>query len=375
MNVPLLNLRRQYDRLKPDIRRVLDRVMEHQKWILGPEVKELERRVAERIGVSDAVGVASGTDALLLSLRALARIRKGGDFFTAADEIITTPFTFVATGEVILHAGATPVFADVDPGTYNLDPSAVRKAVTKKTVGVIAVHLYGQACDMDPIVELCREKDLFIVEDAAQAFGASYRGNPLGSFGHAGAFSFFPSKNLGGFGDGGMITTNDPVLAGEMHILRKHGGRDKYLAERLGYNSRLDTIQAAFLLAKLDYVDEWNELRKTVARRYGTEIRHPDVIHPEVISDAEHVYHQYTIRVAGGKRDLLKEHLNELGIASAVYYPVLLNRLSLFDGRSREASGLKAAEQVSAEVLSLPMDPLMTNEEIKTVVEGVNRFS
>jgi dTDP-4-amino-4,6-dideoxygalactose transaminase len=369
--IPMLDLKREYEYMKADVDRAIGEALTHQAWIMGPEVKKLEERVAAYVGTKFAVGCASGTDALVLALRALALKRTGKEYFTPADEVITTPFTFTATGDAIVRAGATPVFVDIDPRTFNIDPDRLREAVTGRTVGVIPVHLYGQACAMDEILDTASKAGLFVVEDVAQAFGAEHRGSKCGAIGDAGAFSFFPSKNLGGFGDGGMVTTNDAELAAMCDMLRKHGGKDKYNVDLLGYNSRLDTLQAAVLLAKLNHIDTFNGRRKKIASRYSLELAPvPGLVAPNPPQNGEHVFHQYTIRTAN--RNRLATVLKERGVASMVYYPVPLHRMKVFAGRSRVAGSVDECEKAAAEVLSLPIEPLLTPQEMSAVVEAVS---
>jgi len=369
----MLDLKREYCYLKADIDQAIERVLEQQNWILGPEVKELEKRVADYIGTRFAVGVASGTDALVLALRALVLKLRGREYFTPEDEIITTSFTFTATGDAIIRAGATPVFVDITPATYNIAPEQVVQAITERTVGIVPVHLYGQACALDRLTEIATEHRLFIVEDVAQAFGATFLGRRCGAWGTAAAFSFFPSKNLGGFGDGGMVTTNDEALAHYVDVLRRHGGRDKYNVDLLGYNSRLDTIQAAVLLTKLNYVEEFNRRRKAIAQRYSTELAQVAGIVPPVAVNGEHVFHQYTIRCPN--RDSLKKGLAQRGIASMVYYPVPLHKMTVFRGRCRIGGSLAHAERAANEVLSLPIAPLLLPAEQEQVIEAVREVA
>jgi len=368
----MLDLKREYAHLKPDIDRAIARALEKQTWIMGPEVKELEQRVADYCSSQFALGCASGTDALVLALRALALKRTGKEYFQPGDEIITTPFTFTATGDAIIRAGATPVFSDIDPATFNLSPARVREAITDRTVGVVPVHLYGQSCAMDELLETASERGLFVVEDVAQAFGAEWQGKKCGTMGDAGAFSFFPSKNLGGFGDGGMVVTDDPDLARYVDVLRKHGGKDKYNVDLLGYNSRLDTLQAAVLLAKLDYIDSFNGRRKRVAAQYSERLTGLDGISvPPAPRNGEHVFHQYTLR--SSRRDELAQALSSAGVQTMVYYPVPLHRMKVFEGRCRVAGSLAQAERAAREVLSLPIEPLLTPEEVTRVVEAVRQ--
>lgn len=378
--IPMLDLRLEFEYMREDIESAVNRCMGHQKWILGPEVAELEANVAGYLGVKHCVGVSSGTEALVLSLRALAIKTKGTEYFSKDDLIITTPFTFTATGDAILRAGATPVFVDIDPLTYNLDVNKIRSCISAnrpKVVGVLPVHLYGHSCDMDDIMSIAEENGIFVLEDVAQAFGGQWKGRRLGSIGNAGAYSFFPSKNLGGFGDGGMVATDDGELAELVRVLLKHGGRDKYNVDHIGYNARLDTLQAAILLAKLRYLDEFNELRRSVAGLYedalgGLKGLSLPLARPA--EDVHHVYHQYTVRVAAGRRDELQKYLNDNQVSTMVYYPVPLHMMKVFQGRSIVDGSLAEAEKAVKEVLSLPIEPLMTDDVIAHVAGAVRRF-
>ncbi|MEO0078744.1 MAG: DegT/DnrJ/EryC1/StrS family aminotransferase [candidate division WOR-3 bacterium] len=366
--IPMLDLKREYEFMKQDIDAAISRAMDHQAWIMGPEVKELETRVAEYIGTRFALGCASGTDALVLALRALAHVRHGKEYFSREDEVITTSFTFTATGDAIIRAGATPVFADIELDTFNISPALIRAAITPRTVGIVPVHLYGQACVMDEITSIAREHGLFVVEDVAQAFGAGFAGRKCGAWGDCGAFSFFPSKNLGSFGDAGMVTTSDPALAAMVDMLRRHGGKDKYNVDHLGYNSRLDTLQAAVLLAKLKHLDTFNSLRRRIARHYSQAFASLPNITPPA-GNGNHVYHQYTVRSTS--RDRLADELKKRGIATMVYYPVPLHKMKVFAGRSRTAGPLDKSEQAAQEVLSLPIEPLLSDKELAVIVAGV----
>jgi len=341
--IPMLDLRLEYEYMKGDIDSALKKCLEHQKWIFGPEVKELETKIAEYLGVKHCIGTSSGTEALVLALRALAIKLKGQEFFDKADEIITTPFTFTATGDAILRAGATPVFVDIDPVTYNIDTIKIRAYLASsvasgqsRVVGILPVHLYGQSCDVDEVMEITKEYNLFILEDVAQAFGGIWKGNKLGSIGTAGGFSFFPSKNLGGFGDAGMVATNDDEVAELVRMLLKHGGKDKYNVDHIGYNARLDTLQAAIILAKFKYVDEFNERRRKIAEFYNKGLEGLDGLSlPRAFSAAHHVYHQYTVRITNGKRDDLQRFLSEQLVSTMIYYPAPLHRMKVFDGRCK----------------------------------------
>ena len=370
--IPMLDLKCEYKYMKEDIDTAIRRCLEHQRWILGPEVKELENEIAEYIGIKHCVGVSSGTDALVLSLRALAIKLRGREYFDKTDEIITTSFTFTATGDAILRAGTTPVFVDIDPETYNMCPDKTREYLkhSDKVVGIIPVHLYGQACDMDEVMKIAKEHNLFVLEDVAQAFGGMWNSKKLGSIGTAGAFSFFPSKNLGGFGDGGMVATNDDEIANLVRMLLRHGGKDKYNVEHIGYNARLDTLQAAILLAKFKYVDEFNERRQKIAQVYNESLQNlKDIIVPKTLPDAYHIYHQYTIRVLNGKRDYIQKSLKDKGISTMLYYPLPLHKMKVFENRMKISANLNESEKAATEVLSLPVEPLLKDEELEMVVK------
>ncbi|MEO0091416.1 MAG: DegT/DnrJ/EryC1/StrS family aminotransferase [candidate division WOR-3 bacterium] len=375
--IPMLDLKLEYNYMKNEIDSAIANCLEHQQWILGPEVKELEKKLCQYLGVKYCIGVSSGTEALVISLRALAIKLKGQEYFNPKDEIITTPFTFTATGDAILRVRAKPVFVDVDKDNYNLDARKVRKYIEKhnKVVGIIPVHLYGQACNMDEIMAIANEFNLFVVEDVAQAFGGMWNNKKLGSIGTTGAFSFFPSKNLGSYGDAGMVATNDDDLAEIIRMLMKHGGKDKYNVDHIGYNARLDTLQAGILLAKFKFIDEFNEKRRRIAQFYNEALKRLKGIKlPAELPEAYHVYHQYTIRILDGKRDELQNFLKEKGIASMVYYPVPLHQMKVFEGNMKVVGKLKAAERLCREVLSLPIEPLFTEEDLKIVVDAIREF-
>lgn len=392
--IPMLDLYGEYNYMQKDIDAAIKQCLEHQKWILGPEVKELEQKIAEYIGVKHCVGVSSGTDALVLSLRSIAIKLKGEEYFDRSDEIITTSFTFTATGDAILRSGATPVFVDIFPTTYNLDEKKVRELVKSETqdhkskiVGILPVHLYGQSCEIDEIMDIAKEHNLFVVEDVAQAFGGMWNGKKLGSIGNAGTFSFFPSKNLGGFGDGGMISTNDDQTSDLIRMLLKHGGKDKYNVDHIGYNARLDTLQAAILLAKFKYIDEFNERRQKIAEIYSQELSGLEGIAIPVnnarnqklndstssVSDG-HVYHQYTINVNNGKRDELQKHLKEEGISTMIYYPVPLHKMKVFEDRCRVNGDLSQSGQAVNDVMSLPIEPLQEEKVTMFIAAKIKDF-
>ncbi|MBP7089013.1 MAG: DegT/DnrJ/EryC1/StrS family aminotransferase, partial [Candidatus Omnitrophica bacterium] len=332
MNIPLLDLKREYLFLKKEIDKQLEDCFATQQWVLGGKVSELEGKISKYLGSKYAIGVNSGTDALVLSLRSLAIKLKKKNYFDKKDEIITTPFTFIATVESIVNSGATPVLVDIDPDTFNISPQAVKKAITKNTVGIIPVHLYGLSCDMDEILKVAKENNLFIIEDVAQSFGATYKKKKLGTLGDYGAFSFFPSKNLGSYGDGGLVVTNNKKLFEYIKSLRNHGQSKQYDATYLGYNSRLDSIQAAVLLAKLKYIDRFNNLRRKIAHQYNKDFAAIKQIKtPVELKNSISVYHLYTLKVLNQRDNLLK-YLNSFGIEARVYYPKLINEMEAFKG-------------------------------------------
>jgi dTDP-4-amino-4,6-dideoxygalactose transaminase len=348
-NIPMLDLGTEVDAIWEPLNQAIQDVLRSGRFIMGPNVKALEEALADWLGVRHAVGVNSGTDALVIGLRALG--------VGPGDEVITSPFTFFATAEAISAVGATPVFADIDPDTYNLDPTVLEALITPQTRAILPVHLYGQAADMTPIMALAEQYNLFVLEDVAQAAGGTYRGQMLGSVGHAGAFSFFPSKNLGAYGDGGLIATNDDRVAEAARMLRVHGARRKYYNEVIGYNSRLDELQAAILRVKLPYLDTWNAGRRRVAGRYNTLLSNlPGITLPQERDWARHVYHQYTIRVLPGERDLIQQRLTDARIASMIYYPVPVHKLPVY---SHLNITLPQAEAAADTVLSLPVWPDM----------------
>jgi dTDP-4-amino-4,6-dideoxygalactose transaminase len=364
MNIPAFDLKRQYRNLSSELLPILEEVMAKGQFILGENVELLEKELADYCGTKYAVGVASGTDALLLSLEALG-IGEG-------DEVITTPFTFFATSEVISLLKAKPVFVDIDSKTFNIDPDKIEDAITTKTKAVIPVHLFGQMAEMDDIEYLAEKYDLYIIEDACQAIGAEYKGRRAGSIGDTGCFSFFPTKNLGAFGDGGLITTNDEKLYEKIKLLRVHGSRKKYYHELIGHNSRLDEIQAAILRVKLKYLDDWIERRIEIAKIYSEGLKDLDVIVPEVKPYLRHVYHQYVIRTK--HRDELQEYLSNKGIGTAIYYPLPLHLQECYKDLGYREGDLPEAEKASKEVIALPMWPELTNEEVNYIVESIREF-
>jgi dTDP-4-amino-4,6-dideoxygalactose transaminase len=365
---PFLDLKAQFATIRSEILAAVARVFETQQFIMGPEVDIFEEEVKPFLGCRYAFGCASGSDALLLALMALG--------VGPGDEVITTPFTFVATAGAIARLHARPVFVDIEPDTYNLDSDRVAQAITPRSKAIIPVHLFGLAADMDSILELAAKHNLGVIEDAAQAIGAEYRGKLVGSMGTMGCFSFFPSKNLGAAGDGGLITTNDRELAEKVRMLRVHGSRHKYEYELLGVNSRLDSLQAAILRIKLRHLQEWTVRRQHNADRYGALFAQQGldgrVLLPRVPRDCVHVYNQFTVRVQ--YRDRLKEHLANQGIPSEIYYPHPLHLQPAFGYLRYRAGDIPRAEAASAEVLSLPIFPELTEIQLQAVVSAVSVF-
>jgi len=358
--IPVLDLAPQLEALWPEIEQAVHRVLRSTHFILGPEVRAFEEEAARYLGVKHAVGCNSGTDALFMSLRALG--------LGPGDEVITTPFTFFATAEAISHVGATPVFADVDEESMNLDPALVERAITPRTRAILPVHLFGRPCDLGRLMDLAAAHRLKVVEDCAQSFGARYRDRPTGTFGQLGCYSFFPSKNLGACGDAGLVATDDDALADQVRALRAHGSRRKYHNEAIGYNSRLAEFQAAILRVKLPHLDAWNAGRRRVAERYGRLLAgHGAIRAPEVVDG--HVFHQYTVRVPGG-RDRLQERLREEGVETMVYYPVPCHRLKVYAG-SHAGAACPVAERLCGQVLSLPIWPELEQPVQEAVVRAL----
>lgn len=363
-----LDLGLQFEQIRDEVMHAVTSVLETQRFILGPEVEQLEADISDYLGCRFAVACASGTDALILALMA-AGVRAG-------DEVITTPFTFVATASAIVRAGATPVFADIDPKSYNLDPEDVVEAITPKTRAIIPVHLFGLPADMKPLMDVAERCGITVIEDAAQAIGAAYQGRKVGTIGAMGCFSFFPSKNLGGAGDGGMITTNDPEYADRLRLLRVHGSRQKYQYEILGTNSRLDALQAAILRVKLRYLNDWTEKRRRNAERYRRLFANSRtasrLVLPVEPNGTRHVYNQFTVRCA--ERDLLREHLRREGIPTEIYYPYPLHLQPAFAYLRYREGSLPHAETAAREVLSFPNYPELTEDQQEMIVSAVARF-
>ncbi len=361
MKISMLDLKAEYAALKSEIDGVLDRVLESGHFILGPNVAALEEEFAKYTGAKYAVAVASGTDALFLSLKALG-IKEG-------DEVITTALSFIATAEAISYTGAKPVFVDVDPGTHNIDPAKLEAAITKKTRAIIPVHLWGLCADMEPILAAANKHGLLVVEDCAQAAGASYRGQKAGSFGDAGCFSFFPTKNLGAYGDGGMITLKDGAAYERLKLLHLHGSKTRGVHELIGYNSRLDEIQAAILRVKLKQLDAWNDKRRANAAVYSGLFAKSGIKHPVEKEGYRHVYHQYTIEVEN--RDAMMKKLSSKEIPSFVYYPNPLHLQKPYVSLGYKAGDFPTAEKIGATMLSIPVHPFLREEEIMLIAQEI----
>ena len=365
---PFLDLQAQFDGIRDEVMAALSRVMSSQQFILGPEVESFEKEIAATVGTRAAVGCASGSDALLLSLLALG-IGRG-------DEVLTTPFTFVATAGSAARLGARPVFVDIEPDTFNLNPHLVEAAIGSRTRAIVPVHLFGLACDLDPILKAADTRGISVIEDAAQAIGALYHGKPVGSFGTTGCFSFYPSKNLGGAGDGGLIATSDLKLADRLRVLRDHGSRRKNSYEVMGINSRLDALQAAFLRAKLRHLQEWTDGRRRVAERYRALFAEFSLAQrlklPRSPTHCLHVYNQFTIRSL--ERDRLREFLAGRGIPTEIYYPLPLHLQPAFAGLGYRAGQFPEAEAASREVLSLPVYPELKEQHQVAVVRAIADF-
>ncbi|MFH1687632.1 MAG: DegT/DnrJ/EryC1/StrS family aminotransferase [bacterium] len=363
MAVPLLDLKRQYDYLKPELDQAAIDVLTHGKFILGPEVAQLEERVAAVCGVKYATGVASGTDALLLALRA-AGVEPG-------DEVITTDYSFFATAGVVHRLGAKPVLVDIEPDTYNIDPNLIEAAITSKTKVIMPVHLYGQVADMDPIMEIARKHNLKVVEDAAQAIGSEYKGRKAGSIGDFGCFSFFPSKNLGAGGDGGMIVTNNEDNYNLTRWLRVHGAKRKYYHDMVGYNSRLATLQAALLLVKLPHLQAWSEKRIVHADIYNKAFAGVSGVAIPVRKEYStfHIYNQYTF--AFENRQAVQDKLSEAKIGNVVYYPVPFHRQPCFAYLGYAEDAFPVSNRASEQVLSVPIYPEMTDAEQQEVISTI----
>ncbi|MDA8243233.1 MAG: DegT/DnrJ/EryC1/StrS family aminotransferase [Elusimicrobia bacterium] len=368
MKVPMVDMLAGYPPIKDEIEAAVKNVFNKAHFILGEDVAKFEKDFAAHNGAKYCVGVANGTDALRMAYIA-SGIRKG-------DEVITSPFTFIATSETISQVGAVPVFADIDPVTFNLDPKSVEKKITKKTRAIVPVHLYGMPCDMDAIMALAKKHNLIVVEDTAQAFTGKYKlggkdWKYLGTMGHCGTFSFFPAKNLGAFGDGGAVLTNDENIHATLIQLRNHGSKVRYHHEMEGFNSRLDTVQAAILSIRLRHVEKWTEMRAKVAAKYAEQLKGVCVT-PVVPANARHSFNYYTIRFdSKAKRDNAQKYLTEVGIANQIYYPIALHLQEAYKHLGGKKGDLPVCDAVMDTVFSLPMYPELTDEQIKAVTDAV----
>ena len=365
MNIPLVDLKAQYRSIKPEIDAAIGRVLENASFIMGPEVRDFEQAFAEYVGVRESAGVASGTAALHLAFLACG--------IGPGDEVITTDFTFYATAEAIGQAGATPVFVDIEPDTYNMDPGKIEAAIGPRTRAIVPVHLYGQAAEMDDIVAIARRHRLWVIEDAAQAHAAEYRGRRCGGIGDIACFSFYPSKNLGCYGDGGIVTSDDPGLIQRVRRLRDHGRTGKYEHADLGWGYRLDAIQAAILAAKLPHLEAWTEQRRAAAHRYDRLLAGSEVTRPAERPYNRHVYHCYAIR--SRRRDALVEHLTREGIGVVVHYPLPLHLQPVYRGMGLRLGSFPVAEAAANEIVSLPMYAEITEEQQERVAALIEAFA
>lgn len=369
MNVPLLDLQAQYASIRDGVQHAVERVLASQRFVLGDEVRQLESSVAEYCQTKHAIGCASGSDALLLALMALD--------VKAGDEVITTPFSFFATAAAITRLGARPVFVDIDPKSYNIDPSRVADAMTSRTKVILPVHIYGQCAQMDPLLQLGERRGVAVVEDSAQAIGATDNDRRAGSMGLMGCFSFYPTKNLGGAGDGGIITTSDDQIAARLRRLRTHGGANEYEHEEVGINSRLDELQAAVLNVKFSSLDKWSEERSKKAAFYTELLMRADLsfplITPQARPDGRHIFHQYVVRVPGN-RDALMDHLKTHGVGTKVYYPIPLHEQQCFSYLGYKRGDFPEAEAAARETFALPAYPELTEAQQVYVVEAIKSF-
>ena len=357
--IPLVDLQTQYRSISTDINAAIERVLTNGSFIMGQEVREFEEAFAAHCGVGNAIGVASGTAAVHLALRACG--------IGSGDEVITPPFTFAATAEAVFHTGARPVFVDIDLDSYNLDPSRVEAAITPKTKAILPVHLYGQPLDMDALRHMAARHDLKVVEDAAQAAGAMYKDRRAGNLGDAACFSFFPAKNLGAYGDAGMVTTNDPHIAEQVRLLRDHGRHTKHEHIIVGYGERLDALQAAILAVKLRHLDDWNDRRRQVAARYRELLVGDGIELPLEMADVKHVYYLFVVRVQD--RDALLARLRKAGIGAGIHYPIPLHLQPAFASLGHREGGFPCSEQAAREVISFPMYPEITNDQLDRVAD------
>jgi len=364
MKIQMTDLKGQYESIKGEIDGAISGVLNESAFILGKQVAQLEENVANYHGAKFAVGVSSGTDALILALASIG-IGKG-------DEVITTPFTFIATAEAVCRLGAVPVFCDIDPDTYNMDAQKMEAKITSKTKVIIPVHLYGMPCDMDKITDVAKRHNLLIVEDCAQSFGTEYKNKKVGTFGACGCFSFFPAKTLGCYGDGGMVITDNEEYAKKLKMYRNHGSNKKYFYAEHGYNSRLDTLQAAVLLVKMKHIDKWIKDRIECAKCYNSLISGINGVSTPVIPEGSiHSFNYYTLRIKGGGRDALAKRLNDHGIPTMIYYPLSLHLQDVYKSIGYKQGDFPSAEKAQNEVLSLPMYPELPKNQIEFIAEKI----
>ena len=361
--IPFVDLKAQYRSIKNEIDGAISNVIENTQFILGPEVDAFEREFADYCRVRECIGVASGSDALFLSLKALG--------IGPGDEVISVPNTFISTIDAISRTGARPVLVDIDPETYNIDADGIEDAVTERTKAIIPVHLYGQPADMDPVMEIAEKHGLFVVEDACQAHGAEYKGKRAGSIGDVGCFSFYPGKNLGAYGDGGAITTNNKELAERLRMMRNYGQREKNRHEFMGYNARLDSVQAAILRVKLKHLEEWTDMRIKNARIYSELLSESGVAVPKVSEQRRHVFHLYVIR--SKERDELRKRLEGEGISTGIHYPIPVHLQKAYKHLGYKEGSFPVSERYAKEILSLPMYPELAREQIGVVCETIKQ--
>jgi dTDP-4-amino-4,6-dideoxygalactose transaminase len=367
MDVPFVDLTANYRRIEAEIDGAMAEVIESTQFIGGDTLREFERAFADYVGVDHAVGVGSGTEAIRLGLETLGV----GD----GDEVVTVSHTFVSTVDGIVNNGGRPRFVDVDPDTYTMDPSLVEDAITDRTEVIMPVHLYGGAADLDPILDVAADHDVRILEDAAQAHGTRYKGERVGQFGDIACYSFYPSKNLGAFGDAGMVVTDDDETAEQLRALREYGETEKYRHELVGYNSRMDTLQATVLRTKLDHLDEWNDERRTAATQYNDRLADTPLVVPEPASFTDHIYHLYVVRTRDeDERDALQAYLDDRGVDTGIHYPIPVHEQPSYQSLSDEFDDLPVTERVTPRILSLPMYPEITDEQVAYVCDVIEEF-
>jgi dTDP-4-amino-4,6-dideoxygalactose transaminase len=364
MQIPLVDLKAQYLNIRQEIDTAIKEVFDNTAFILGEKVEDFEKKFADLCGTKYCVGVNSGTSALRIALLALG-VKPG-------DEIITTPFTFIATTEAISHIGAIPVFVDIDDKTFTIDPKKIEEKITGKTKAIIPVHLFGQCADMDPILEIARKHNIRVIEDAAQAHNASYKGKKAGSMGFASCFSFYPGKNLGAYGEAGAICTNDEEFAKKSILLRQHGEIKRYYHDIIGDNCRMEGIQGAVLGVKIKYIEEWNEKRRSNAKKYNELLEKFNLTCPFEAGYAKHIYHLYTIRIEN--RDELRDFLGEKGISTGIHYPIPIHLQKAYESLGLKEGSFPVSEKVANEILSLPMFPELTEEQIQYIASSIREF-